>query len=372
MKKLLVVGDFISGSGLTGVIFDVFSRFPKDEYQIEVVGYGHDSSHFTDKKCQKLGWPMYRVVPVTKDPLAHWRWWKDFFKTHHYDMVYFNYSSSWNYLPVVYARKYGQVAEIICHSHNAYYSHTFSNPIMMGILGLLNDHGKKVFDRYADKKIATSPEAGEWMFGQGARDVHVITNGRNLKQFSFSPDARHEIREQMGLAKGAKLVGFVGVLQERKNPLFALRVFSDYHQENPGSRMVMLGRGPLKPAVKELIRQLELTDAVSQIDFVADVNRWYSAMDALLFPSSYEGFALVAVEAQISNLPTLASSLNTDAIFVTQNIRKMEGFDVHDWNRALAGALADNPERQRVDPKLNQFGIDAQVETTRRVIEGRV
>ena len=42
MKKILVVGDFISGSGLTQVIFNVFGRFPVNDCKIEVVGYGND------------------------------------------------------------------------------------------------------------------------------------------------------------------------------------------------------------------------------------------------------------------------------------------------------------------------------------------
>ena len=32
-KKLLIVGDFISGSGLTQFIFNVFSNFDKNDYQ---------------------------------------------------------------------------------------------------------------------------------------------------------------------------------------------------------------------------------------------------------------------------------------------------------------------------------------------------
>ena len=109
MKRVLVVGDFISGSGLTQVIFNVFSRFDPARYKIDAVGYGTDPENLTDKKCKKLGWQFDRVLPVTKNPIEHWKWWKAFFKEHHYDIAYFNYSSSWNYLPVIYAKRYGKV-----------------------------------------------------------------------------------------------------------------------------------------------------------------------------------------------------------------------------------------------------------------------
>lgn len=373
MKRILIVADFISGSGLTGVIFDIFSRFPKDEYQVEAVGYGEDPTNFTAKKCEELGWQLYRVVPVTKSPLQHWLWWRDFFHHHSYDVVYFNYSSSWNYLPVVYAKRYGEKTEVVCHSHNAYFSHTFSNPVMMKLLTALNNHGKKVFAKIADKKVATSPEAAKWMFGKDAWDVHVVSNGRDLDLFEYSPKSRAAIRSKLKLSENTKLIGFVGVLQDRKNPLFAIKVFNEYHQQHQNSRLVMLGKGPLKQKVTSVVSKLGLSDAVMMIDFVPDVNRWYSAMDALLFPSNYEGFGLVAIEAQISNLPILTSNLLPDVVFVTESIRKMEGFDVHAWSKALAGALAgalaNDLDRLQVDPKLNQFGIVAQVEAIRKIIE---
>ena len=118
MKKVLVVGDFISGSGLTQVIFNVFSRFDPVKYKIDAVGYGTDPENLTDKECEKLGWMFERVIPVTKNPIEHWKWWKAFFKKHHYDIVYFNYSSSWNYLPVIYAKRYGKVKKVVCHSNS--------------------------------------------------------------------------------------------------------------------------------------------------------------------------------------------------------------------------------------------------------------
>ena len=69
MKRVLVVGYFSSGSGLTQVIFNVFSRFDPIKYKIDAVGYGTDPENLTDKKCEKLGWQFERVIPVTKTQL---------------------------------------------------------------------------------------------------------------------------------------------------------------------------------------------------------------------------------------------------------------------------------------------------------------
>ncbi|WP_251575780.1 glycosyltransferase [Limosilactobacillus agrestimuris] len=368
MKKVLVIGDFISGSGLTQVIFNIFGHV-NNNYQIDAVAYGIDPTDFTDKKCKKLGWKIHRVIPVTKNPIRHWQWWKKFFKTHEYDIIYFNYSASWNYLPVIYAKEYCH-AKIICHSHNAYYSHTFSNALMMDLLNMVNNHGKKVFDRNADVKIATSSEAGKWMFGESSNNVHVIDNGLVLSKYQYDSDQRRRIRRRLQISSDERLIGFVGVMQDRKNPLFALNVFAKYHKINPNSKFVILGKGPLKTQINEQVKLLGLEKYVTQIDFVSDVNNWYSAMDALLFTSKYEGFGLVALEAQISNLPVLASATNIDKIFATDNIYKISGLNEEKWANKLENIFQSSKgiRKNSLDPKLKKFGIEKQAEKIFKLI----
>lgn len=75
-KKLLVVGDFISGSGLTQFIFNMFPHFDTNKFNIQCVGYGIDPKDETKKKCEELGWQLDRVIPITKKPLHHIRWLK--------------------------------------------------------------------------------------------------------------------------------------------------------------------------------------------------------------------------------------------------------------------------------------------------------
>lgn len=367
MKKILVVGDFISGSGLTQVIFNVFSRFPKDEFKINAVGYGVDSSKLTDKECEQLGWKFQRVIPVTKNPLQHWRWWREYFKQHSYDIAYFNYSSSWNYLPIIYAKRYGNVKEVVCHSHNSYYSHTFSNKLLMQGLTAVNNHGKKVFNKYADKKIATSKEAAIWMFGND-KDVFTSINGIDLEKFQFSTESRKAIRKKLSIKPEEKLIGFVGVLQDRKNPLLALNIFAKYHKKNPNSKFLMLGKGPLKESINKEIENLGIKNSVLQYEFIPDVYKWYSAMDALLFPSMYEGLSLVAMESQISNLQILASDTNVDDIFATDNIFKIDSMDPVQWEEKLDEVLKTNKNRNYFDNNLNKFSVQGQARNIKNII----
>ena len=54
---------------------------------------------------------------------------------------------------------------------------------------------------------------------------------------------------------------------------------------------------------------------------MGDVEKWYSAMDILLFPSKMEGLGMVAVEAQTSGLFCFASDRVPEDTKLTENIR---------------------------------------------------
>ena len=63
-KKIVLVGDFIPGSGLTKYIEDVFGGFNLDKYSISAVKYG--GSNELDKKITNYGWSLLSVSPVNQ------------------------------------------------------------------------------------------------------------------------------------------------------------------------------------------------------------------------------------------------------------------------------------------------------------------
>lgn len=367
-KKLLIVGDFISGSGLTQFIFNMFPHFDVNKYNIQCVGYGIDSKQETNKKCDDLGWRLERVVPITKRPLAHVKWWKNFLKNNDFDIIYFNYSSSWNYFPVKYAKRYTN-AQIVCHSHNAYYSHVFKNKILMYFLNVMNNRGKKILNNMADVKLATSKDSALWMFNT-LKDVTVIDNGIELDNFKFDAKARKELRAELNISLNERLIGFAGVLQERKNPIFALQVFSEYLKSNPNSTFLMIGNGPMKNEIVRIADELGIKKKVKFITYTNKLNKWYSAMDILLFPSLYEGFGLVPLEAQVSSLPILASSNVAPQVFVTQNIKRITGYDKDNWVKKLNTIkFKTNEERSSLDSSLNKFDVKKQANQISSLLE---
>ncbi len=97
-----------------------------------------------------------------------------------------------------------------------------------------------------------------------------------------------------------RTVLFVGRLDVRKNPQLAVRAFARVVARQPGTRLVIVGRGSLEPALRDLVRQLGIEASVIFERFV-DQQRlveWYNRATVVVVPSLFEGFGLSAAEAQ--------------------------------------------------------------------------
>ena len=255
------------------------------------------------------------------------------------------------------------------HSHNTYYGHKFNNKVLMSMLGYLNDYGQLEMLLNSDVRFATSKKAARWMFGT-SKDVNISQNGVNLRKYYFDKNARKSIRNKYHVSAEDKLYGFVGVLQPRKNPLFALRVFYNLYNKDPNSKLVMIGNGELKKNVCNEIKRLKIEKKVILIDFSQEVNKWYSAMDMLLFPSLYEGLPLVLIEAQASGLKILTSSNIQPVTIATPYICEIKTYEVEDWVLASKKMYSKNLDRNLNLRKLLNFSCENQaLEIKNRLLE---
>ena len=362
IKKILIVGDFLDGSGLTEFIFNTFPWITKNKYQVSIMKYGEGADIDTIKKCRKYHWNINRVIPVTQNPVKHWLCWLKFLKNNNFDIIYFNYSSSWNFLPVYFAKKLTD-AKIVIHSHNTYYSHEFKSQILMKILGFLNILGKKIFIKFSDLKLATSFAAADWMFLKRNRfQVNIINNGIDVSDFLYNENYRKKLRKNNHITNNQFVIGFVGALQSRKNPILALKIIKKFLEFYPDTIFVMIGKGKLKNKVKKTIHDLKLDNDVLLIPYSNEVNKWYSAMDALIFPSKYEGFGLVPLEAQISNVKVLVSPGIPNSLYLSNNIEKVANWNIDDWVKKLITIRKKyvNFDRKHLDDNLKKIDIKYQ------------
>lgn len=98
-----------------------------------------------------------------------------------------------------------------------------------------------------------------------------------------------------------------GRLVAQKDPLTALRGFAIHAQANPHARLILLGEGPLRPAIESEARRLGICDRLHLAGFVPNPADWIAHADALLLTSRYEGFGNVLAEALACGTPVVST-----------------------------------------------------------------
>lgn len=95
----------------------------------------------------------------------------------------------------------------------------------------------------------------------------------------------------------------VGRLSPEKNQERLIRAFSSVHTQNPATRLVIVGAGPLLDDLTALIAKLHLTDAVILTGLQRNPPAIMARADCFVLSSDYEGQPMVILEALVLNLP---------------------------------------------------------------------
>ena len=182
--------------------------------------------------------------------------------------------------------------------------------IKWGLAGLL----LKMMESYNLKKVKkiivlSNSVKNELVKNYGIDEgkIHVVYSGVNLKEFTPKNRKKYfnEIREKFNIPKTSYLLLFVGNPYDRKGVEYIIRALSLLKSKN--IKLFISGKDDPKP-YKELCNKLGVQNMVIfNPILVSDVYKYFSAADAFIFPSIYEPFGLVILEAMASGLPVITN-----------------------------------------------------------------
>ena len=129
------------------------------------------------------------------------------------------------------------------------------------------------------------------------------------------------MRKELSIENDTFIFLHAGRFEEQKNHEYLVDIFKDYHSDNPNSKLVLVGRGPLEGEVRNKVLDEGLEESVYFLGVRADMSSLYSAADIFLFPSLFEGLPVVLVEAQASSLACMVSERIDKSIDVTKLVK---------------------------------------------------
>lgn len=204
-------------------------------------------------------------------------------------------------------------AVLISHRHRAYrvgvpLARRMGIPMHVVVAHELGMFGR--FTRRLRRRLAGSTHArfagvselvAEDLAASGIRSPLVLPNAIDLAALGASMKGRAEARAALGVPATAWVIGVVGRLHPKKDPLRALRVFQTYRPDNGSAYLVFIGDGVMRERLLQ-----EAGDGVVVAGFRSDVRTLLSAFDVVLSCSTEREAAGVALlEAMAAGVPVV-------------------------------------------------------------------
>jgi glycosyltransferase involved in cell wall biosynthesis len=164
----------------------------------------------------------------------------------------------------------------------------------------------------ADQLVVLSEftrEKLERTYGMAPSKVRVIPGGVDIERFRPSTD-KARIRAHLGLPANKFILLTVRNLVPRMGLENLILAFKGILNDHSDLLMVIGGKGPLGPSLKEQVEKLRMDDYVRFVGFIPEEELpiYYQMADLFILPTTeLEGFGLVTVEAIASGLPVLAT-----------------------------------------------------------------
>jgi D-inositol-3-phosphate glycosyltransferase len=233
--------------------------------------------------------------------------------------------------------------------------------------------GEREVLRLADRIVAATPAEYaqlQWLYQADTRKVAIIPPGVDLSHFyPIPPD---EAKAFIGIAPQDRMLLYVGRIEPLKGIDILIEAIAMMRQkglfENNKLCLSVIGGEPdLNPSVlnAEMARLQIMCDQYQVADLVAFLGRrsqdtlpyYYSAAEAVVVPSHYESFGMVALEAMACGTPVVASQVGGLAFLVQDG---ETGFTVPvDDPQALAERLAtlinDPKLRKQMGDRASEF-----------------
>ena len=328
--NILHINNNTNLGGQQQVFMNIAENLDKDKYNLDLLVYD-DSGVFTED-IKKMGVNIIKISSISKHFFRHIRELVNIYKNGNYDVVHQHASNSGIFINVLIAKKMG-VGKVIVHSH--------CEDILdkKKVKRIFNKLFRIILVKYSDFNIACSDKAGYFLFGK--KSFQVISNGVDLKKFSYNDNLRKSLRRQMDISDSCFVLGNVGRLSYVKNQKFLVDVFKEYRKINKNSKLILVGDGSLKDDLVNYVKKNELFLDVIFLGNVKNVNDIYNVFDVFLFPSFSEGQGICVLEALANGLLCIS---NNTLPKIDYTLR--EELDVNKWLNILKN---NNFERKQYD-----------------------
>jgi glycosyltransferase involved in cell wall biosynthesis len=217
--------------------------------------------------------------------------------------------------------------KVIAHSHNTGFGgRSFIKQCVSRTIQIF------LANKCCDYFYGCSEEAIEFAFGNNLhRSKKVLRNAVDCKAFKYNDGCRYKIRDEYNIGDDVIVLGHIGHFNFQKNQRFIIDILAKLQGRACNYKAMLIGDGETKKSVINYAKERGVQDQCIFLTAMTDVAAFYSAFDIFILPSVFEGFGIVAVESQISGLPTIVSTQLPDTVKLTPMLIKCSIDEIDKW-----------------------------------------
>ncbi len=184
-------------------------------------------------------------------------------------------------------------------------------------------------------------EEVQTVFNLPADKIEIIANG--IRPAAFRAETPDPAVRQRFAEPEEKIVFFIGRLVREKGVQTLLEALPMIRDRFPAVRLVVAGQGPYQEELNRLALQLGVDHQVTFTGFIDEEtrNQLYAHADVAAFPSLYEPFGLVALEAMATGTPVVVGDTGGFAETVQDGVNgiRAESGNAGDLAQKIIGIL---------------------------------
>jgi glycosyltransferase involved in cell wall biosynthesis len=237
----------------------------------------------------------------------------------------------------------------------------------------------------ADALVAPSPAIERELIvaGYSRQRIHYIPNGVVMpepRDAANRAEARADLAEadpSLAIGNDAPLAVYTGRLHAMKGLDDLIRAWPRVLKELPSARLWLVGDGPHRAELNDLIGRLGLWGFVYLAGPFDDVEEFLRAADLFALPSLEEGMSLAVLEAMAMGLPVIASAIPANEVIVADGVtgRLAPPRDADRLAALIVELFRDRRQAERLGKEARRqvsekYSLENMVESHLRLFEG--
>lgn len=271
-------------------------------YEVEVVVGDDEYNEFDPRYFGKLEphiIPMQRTPHPLRDPVALLRFMR-YFRRENFDIVHVSTPKA-TLLGSIGAKLSSRAKVVQVYRRCVY-------EMMTGLKRRFYQQNDRITGKFSDAILPISRQIRDFLVTDklvSPKKIRMIgsgsSNGIDVRR--FSPDAVDEqvletLRRELSIPEGAPVLVYVGRVAGEKGVDLLPAVLEEVHKEHPDAILVVAGPDDARDPPSEATSTRFANDpAIRRLGYTADPSPLYALATLFVFPSYFEGFGNVLLEA---------------------------------------------------------------------------